>query len=171
MTTAKKKIHKHETARFLEKIVVNAGVGRLRNQPNFDEKILPEIIKELGFITGQKPAERKAKKSIAGFKIREGEIVGLQTTLRRSRMDDFLKRLIAIIFPRVKDFRGINLKNIDSNGNLNVGFRDQYVFPEVNVEKSKTAFGVQITFVPKIKNREKAVDFYRSSGVPLKKSD
>jgi len=171
MATTNKKTNKHVTARFLEKIVVNAGIGKLRNQTSFDDKILPEIIKELSIITGQKPAERRAKKSIAGFKIREGEVVGLQITIRRSRMEDFLKRIVTLVFPRVKDFRGIDIKNVDSNGNLNVGFHDQYVFPEINVEKSKISFGIQITCVPRIKDREKTIDFYKSSGVPLKESE
>lgn len=169
ITSDTKKTNKYVMARFLEKIAINAGIGKLRNQPNFDDKILPEIERELAIITGQKPAERKAKKSIAGFKIREGEVVGLQITLRGMRMDEFLKRIVAVVFPRVRDFRGLNIENIDANGNLNVGFKDQYVFPEINIEKSKIAFGIQVTCVPRIKNREEAIGFYRNSGVPLKR--
>ncbi|MDI6734054.1 MAG: 50S ribosomal protein L5 [Patescibacteria group bacterium] len=161
----KKNIH---TQNKLGKIVVNIGVGKMRNQTQFEEKILPEIMKELSVITGQKPATRAAKKSIAGFKTRTGDIIGLKVTLRRRRMEDFFTRLIRVVLPRVKDFRGIDLKNIDEHGQLNIGFREQYVFPEIMIEKSRMNFGLQVTLVPIIKNRQTAIDFYRSVGVPLK---
>lgn len=153
----------------LEKIVVNVGLGKMRNLTQFEEKLLPEVIKEISVITGQKPAVRRAKKSIAGFKTRTGDIIGLQTTLRGKRMKDFLARLINIVFPRVKDFRGIDLKNIDGGGNLNVGFKEQSAFPEINIEASKVNFGLQVTVVPKLRKREKAIELYRSLGLPLKK--
>ena len=152
----------------LEKIVVNVGLGRLSHEPNFEAKILPEIEKEIALITSQKPAKRPAKKSIAGFKIREGDIVGLKITLRQNRMEDFLNRLNNLVLPRVKDFRGLSLKNIDTNGNLNIGLKDQFIFPEINPNVSRFNFGLQITMVSKISNREKMIDFYRSIGVPLK---
>jgi len=95
----------------LEKIVVNVGIGKLSQQPNFEDKILPEVIKEVSLITGQKPFICKAKKSIAGFKVRAGQIVGLKVTLRRQKMKDFLSRLVNIALPRVRDFKGINLKS------------------------------------------------------------
>jgi len=153
----------------IEKIVVNVGVGRLSQQAGFEEKILPEITKELSLITGQKPVVCRAKKSIAGFKTRAGQIVGLKTTLRRHRMDDFLKRVINMVLPRLRDFRGIPLKNIDKNGNLNIGFKDQFVFSEINQDASKFDFGLEISIVSGTKEREKAVEFYRSLGVPLEK--
>ncbi len=131
MTTSKSK--RKFARRPLEKIVVNVGVGRARQNAQFEEKQLPEILKEIAEITGQKPAPRQAKKAVAGFKTREGDIVGLQVTLRGKRMEDFLTRLIRVVFPRVKDFRGIDPKNVDHAGNLNVGFREQYVFPEINI--------------------------------------
>ncbi|MFA6365096.1 MAG: 50S ribosomal protein L5 [Candidatus Paceibacterota bacterium] len=155
----------------LLKIVVNAGVGKLRSMQQFDDKVLPEIQKEIAIITGQKPAERKAKKSIATFKVREGEVVGLQVTLRKQRMHDFFTKVVNIVLPRVKDFRGLVLSNVDHDGNLNFGFRDQLVFPEINPEKSKVAFGIQVTVVPKIRDREKAIALYRSLGVPLMRSE
>lgn len=157
------------TKTVLAKLVVNSGVGKLRNQAQFDDKILPEIEKELATITGQKPAERKAKKSISTFKIREGEVVGLQVTLRKQRMNDFLSKVVNVVLPRVKDFRGLELSNVDHDGNLNFGFRDQTVFPEINPEKSHVAFGIQVTVVPKEKDRDAAIALYRSLGVPLKK--
>lgn len=160
-------VQKHTNV-ALAKIVVNSGVGKLRNQVQFDDKILPEIEKEFAAITGQQPAERKAKKSISAFKIREGEVVGLQVTLRKQRMHDFLNKVVNVVLPRVKDFRGLELSCVDHDGNLNFGFREQSVFPEINTEKSRTAFGVQVTVVPKVKDRAHAIDLYRSLGVPLK---
>ncbi len=153
----------------MEKIVVSVGLGKLRNQPSFEDKVLPAVEGELAVITGQKPARRQAKKSIAGFKTRTGDIIGLQVTLRGKMMADFLKRLVNLVIPRVKDFRGIDPKNIDERGNLNVGFREQFVFPEISAEKSRVNFGLQVTMVVFAKNRNDAIEFYRSIGVPLKK--
>ncbi len=153
----------------IKKIVVNVGIGRLSQQPNFEEKSLPELMKELSLITGQKPAIAKAKKSIAGFKVREGQAVGLKVTLRRQRMFNFLEKLNKIIFPRLRDFRGINLKNLDAKGNLNIGLREQTVFPEINPESSKINFGMEITIVSNVKDKEEAIELYRSLGIPLKK--
>ena len=153
----------------IEKIVVNVGIGRLIQQPNFEDKILPELIKEIALITGQKPAITKAKKSISGFKVRQGQAVGLKVTLRHQRMCNFLERLIKIVFPRLRDFRGINLKSIDPKGNLTVGLREQMVFPEINPEISKVDFGLEISIVSNTENKEEAVTLYRSLGIPLKK--
>lgn len=164
---------KHEALmknkKVIEKIVINIGIGRLSQQPNFEDKVLPELMKEMALIAGQKPAITKAKKSISGFKVREGQTVGLKITLRHQRMSDFLERLIKIVFPRLRDFRGIDLKNIDSNGNLTVGLREQTVFPEINPEISKVDFGLEISIVSNAKNKEEAMTLYRSLGIPLKK--
>ena len=151
------------------KIVINTGVGRMSQQPNFQDKILPELIKELSLITGQKPKSTAAKKSIAGFKIRQGQIVGLAAVLRRGRMYDFLDRMIKIVLPRLKDFRGIDLKNIDKKGNLSIGLREHLVFPEINQETSKFYFGLEITIVSNAKKRDEAIELYRLMGIPLKK--
>ncbi len=153
----------------LEKIVVNAGIGRLSQQANFEEKILPELIKELSLITGQKPQITAAKKSIAGFKVRQGQIMGMKTTLRRQRMYQFLERLINVALPRLRDFRGISLKNIDNNGNLSIGFKEQMIFPEINPETSKFDFGLEITIVSNAKKKDEAIELYRLLGMPLKK--
>ncbi len=150
------------------KIVINAGIGRLSQQPNFEEKILPELIRDISLITGQKPMICKAKKSIAGFKMRAGQVVGLKTTLRRKKMADFLTKLINITLPRIRDFQGISLKNIDSNGNLSIGFKEQTVFPEINPEVVKFDFGLEISIVSKAKNKEEAIEIYRQMGIPLK---
>lgn len=160
---------KKETKNFLEKIVVSIGVGKMRGATHFEDKILPEIEKELALLTGQKPARRKAKKAISNFKTRIGDVVGLQVTLRGKKMEDFFTRMNTIVFPRVKDFRGLDVKNIDANGNLNIGFKEQYVFPEIIIEQSNVSFGVQVTCVPRLQRRDAAIDFYRSAGVPLKK--
>jgi large subunit ribosomal protein L5 len=164
-----KKHHTMPVREAIEKIVVSVGVGKMRGVQHFDDKVLPEIMKEVAFITGQKPATRKAKKAISNFKTREGDIVGLQTTLRGKRMEDFFFRMNNIAFPRVRDFRGVDPKNIDERGNLNVGFKEQYVFPEIILEQSNVSFGVQVTCVTKLPDRAHAIAFYESAGVPLKK--
>jgi large subunit ribosomal protein L5 len=153
----------------LEKIVVNVGVGRMSQQPNFTEKILPEIIKDFASMTGQKPALTSSKKSIAGFKIRQGQVVGMKTTLRRRRMKDFLDKLVKIVLPRVRDFKGISLKNIDHSGNLTIGLKENVVFPEINPESVKFDFGLEISIVSNAKTRNEAIELYRLLGVPLKK--
>ncbi|MEK7146890.1 MAG: 50S ribosomal protein L5 [Patescibacteria group bacterium] len=161
------KMQQQNLEKLFEKVIVNIGVGRMRQQSQFEEKIMPEIMQELAMITGQKPSPRPTKKAIAGFKTRTGDIVGLKVTMRRKRMADFIKKIIFIVLPRVRDFRGIPLKNIDSGGNLNIGLKEQYVFSEISPEKSKVNFGLEITIVPKIKTKEKAVELYKSAGFPL----
>lgn len=153
----------------VEKIVVNAGVGRASALPSFEEKILPQIRRDLALLAGQAPQIRRAKKSIAGFKMREGQIVGLRATLRRARMVDFFNRLITIVLPRVRDFSGIELRAVDRGGVLNIGFKDEFVFPEINPEQSPVSFSLQVSVVPKKKSREAGLETFRSLGVPLKK--
>lgn len=126
-------------------------------------------MRDVSWIAGQKPQTRGAKKSIAGFKIREGQIVGLSVTLRKKKMVDFFERLIRIVLPRVKDFRGLDPKIIDKGGTLNIGLKEHQVFPEINPEQSPISFSLGISIVPRIKNREKAVEMFRALGVPLKK--
>lgn len=160
---------KNTTRNFLEKIVVNAGVGRLSQQPTFEEKGLPQVARDLALLSGQKPEARRAVKSIAGFKVREGQIVGLRVTLRSGRMVDFFTRLITIVLPRVRDFSGLELKSIDGQGVLNIGLKEQFVFPEVEIDKSPLAFTLGVNIVPRARDRGKAVQMYRRLGVPLKK--
>lgn len=168
-----------EIRRFLEKAVINAGVGRASQQPNFSaagsasgeegkKDILSQIMRDLALIAGQRPQVRRAKKSIAGFKIRQGQIVGLRVTLRGRKMVDFFERLIKIVLPRVRDFVGISLKSVDRGGALSVGFREQYVFPEVIAEESPFSFSLEATFVPRRKKRDAALEAYKKFGVPLK---
>lgn len=151
------------------KIVLNVGVGRMSQQPHFEEKILPEIMRDLALVAGQKPAATRARKSVAGFKLRAGSIVGIRVTLRRARMQDFLIRLIRVALPRVRDFRGIDLRGIDERGNLSIGLRDIAVFPEINPETAKIDFGVEISIVSTARNREEAIRLYRVIGMPLKR--
>lgn len=153
----------------VEKILINVGLGKLRTQTSFEDKILPEIVKELAIITGQKPAVRGAKKSIAGFKVREGDIIGLQVTLRGKRQEDFYNRLVNVVLPRVKDFRGITLEHLDQGNIMNFGIKEQLVFPEINADQSKVHFGLQVTIVPKAAYRREGGEFYRRLGLPLKK--
>jgi large subunit ribosomal protein L5 len=155
----------------LEKIVVSTGLGRMRNLPQFEDKLLPEIAADFAVITGQKPAPRAAKKSIASFKVREGEIVGLATTLRGQRMKDFFDRVVNIALPRVRDFRGIDLKQFDEHGNVSIGFKDHTIFPEINPEQSRTIFGVEVTMVANTTSKEEGIILFRSLGLPLKKND
>ena len=154
---------------FIEKVVVDAGVGRLGQQPSFEEKILPQILRDIAAITGQQPQLRKAKESIAGFKVREGQIVGLRVTLRREKAVDFFERLITIVLPRVRDFAGLEHSAIDQGGTLNVGVRDHLVFPEISPEKSPVSFSIGASIVPKVRNRAKSVEKFAAFGVPMKK--
>ncbi len=155
----------------IDKVVVNVGVGSMRDMSGFEDKILPQITEELGLITGQKPAPRQARKSIAGFNVREGDVVALQTTLRGSRMVDFISRVINIALPRVRDFRGLDLNKVDEGGNLNIGFKDRQVFPEVDTEESNADFGLQVTIVPKTTDKKEAIELYNDIGVPFKEED
>lgn len=153
----------------LEKVLINAGIGRLSQQPNFEEKILPELVKGIAAISGQKPVPTKAKKSIAGFKTRTGQIVGLKVSLRRRRMEDFVNKLVRVVLPRLRDFRGLDQGSVDKSGNLNIGLRDYTVFPEINPEETKIDFGLEISIVTTAKNREEAIELYKILGIPFKK--
>ena len=156
----------------IAKVVVNAGIGRLSQQQSFEEKVLPEIVRDFSAITGQYPAKRAARRSIAGFKMRQGTVVGLMTTLRGRRMMSFIAKINGIVFPRVRDFRGIGLSAVDADGNLNVGVKDHLVFPELNAELSRVPFGLQITVVPRerMQDRTRAIAFYKELGFPIEKN-
>ena len=158
-----------EVQNFLEKIVINVGLGRASQQPNFEEKMLKQASSDLAALSGQQPQVRRATKSIAGFKTREGQIIGIRLTLRARKMVDFFKRLITIVLPRVRDFSGIPLKGVDEGGCLNIGLKEQYVFTEINPEDSPLIFSLQITVVPKHKNRDEAIAAYRTFGMPFMK--
>ena len=147
------------------KIVVSIGVGKV----NKDKKRLELIVDRLARITGQAPAPRAAKKAIANFKSRVGDIVGYQVTLRGVRADNFLQKLIHIVFPRTKDFRGLNPKAIDEMGNITLGIKEHVVFPETADEELKDVFGFAITIVTTARTRDESLAFFRALRFPFKK--
>jgi large subunit ribosomal protein L5 len=158
-----------ELRNFLEKVVIDAGVGRLSQTPNFEDKTLVQVMRDIAAVTGQKPQIRRASKSISGFKIREGQIVGLRVTLRKERAVDFFERLVTIVLPRVRDFNGLPISNVDHGGTLNLGIREHLVFPEISPESSPVTFSIGVSAVPKKKNQEKSLEAFRKFGVPLRK--
>lgn len=147
----------------IDHIVVASGVGKHAKEGKF----LEDVEKGMVLLTGQKPAQTLSKKSIAGFKLRENQVAGLKVTLRGKRMDDFLKKLIHVVFPRVRDFRGVQSGCIDQNGNMSVGIREAAAFPEVDPQKIETIFGLQVTVVTTAKNKEEAKVLFESIGFPL----
>jgi len=146
----------------IQKVIVSSGVGKKR-----DKKQIELISDRLAKITGQKPAPRAAHISIASFKLREGEIVGLQVTLRGARMYDFVDKLIHIALPRTRDFRGLSAKAIDEMGNLTVGIKEHTIFPETSDEDLKDVFGLEVTIITSAKSKAEAEAFFRHLGMPL----
>ena len=145
------------------KVVVNTGVGRIR-----EEKQHEEIQRYLALVTGQKPASRQAKQAIAAFKTRKGLVIGYQITLRGKRMYDFLTRLIHVALPRTRDFKGLEEKSFDTKGNLTIGIKEHIVFPEVIGEDYHFLFGLEITIVTDGKRREEGVELLKLMGFPIK---
>lgn len=146
------------------KIVVSAGVGSFK-----DKKKIDLAIDRLSKITGQKPSLRGAKQSVAAFKIRQGDPVGLQVTLRGKRMHDFLDKLLNIAFPRTKDFRGISANSIDEMGNYTLGIREHTIFPETSDEDLRDVFGLSVTIVTTAKNKKETESYLRYLGFPFRK--
>ena len=148
----------------LEKIVINMGVG----EAAADQKILDAAVAELALISGQKPVKTIAKKAIAGFKIREGLPIGCKVTLRKTRMYEFLDRLVTIALPRVRDFRGVpNGKGFDGRGNFALGLKEQIVFPEINYDKVSAIRGMDIVFVTTAKSDSEAKALLRQFDIPF----
>lgn len=147
----------------VQKIVISTGVGSVK-----DKKRLELIEDRLARLTSQKPAPRAAKKSISTFKTRVGDLSGYQVTLRGARMQSFLDKLIHIVFPRVRDFRGLSPKSIDEMGNMTIGFKEHTVFPETADEEAKDIFGLAVTIVTTAKNKKEAEAFLRHLGLPLR---
>ena len=148
----------------IEKVVISVGSGRIDSEPKFKERIQ----KDIAAICGQKPASRTAKKSISGFKVRQGMVVGFISTLRGKRMYDFLDRLISAALPRSRDFRGIDAKSFDQKGSLNMGIREQIIFPEVDYESSKDIFPFQITVVTTAETKKEGMELLKLMGFPIK---
>jgi large subunit ribosomal protein L5 len=153
----------------IEKVVINLGIGKILNStdPANRGKVIENISSEIALISGQKPIIAKSKKAVAGFKIRKNSPVGLKVTLRRKRMYDFLDRLINIVIPRMRDFQGIKEKSIDKSGNLTIGIREYIIFPEIQPEKAKNIFGLEVTIITNAKTRKEAVELFRLLGFPL----
>jgi large subunit ribosomal protein L5 len=150
----------------LEKIVISTGIGKIN-----DAKKIELVQDRLAKFTGQKSAPRGAKKSEAAFKVREGDVVGYQITLRGERMQDFFDKLVHVALPRMRDFRGIKPSAIDEQGNITLGIPEHTIFPETSDEEQKNVFGVGVTIVTTAKSVEEADAFLRHMGVPLKKAE
>jgi large subunit ribosomal protein L5 len=154
----------------IEKVVVNTGFGRQVAEKSGEEqkRIESSTMHDLSLICGQKPVFKKAKKSIAAFKLREGLNIGTACTLRRKKMYDFLDRLIHIVLPRSRDFRGIDSKSFDKSGNLTIGMKEHIAFPEILSEKAKGIFGLEITIATNAKNKEEGSRLLKLMGFPIK---
>ena len=150
----------------LTKVIVNMGVGEAAR----DSKLIEGAIRDLTTITGQKPQVTKARKSIAQFKLREGQPIGAHVTLRNDRMWEFTDRLLSIALPRIRDFRGLSPKQFDGNGNYTFGLTEQVVFPEIEQDKVGRPRGMDITFVTTAKNDEEGRELLRALGFPFKEN-
>jgi large subunit ribosomal protein L5 len=147
------------------KISINVGAGEAVTNKNVIEKIQ----EQMSTIAGQKSIITKARTSVSAFKIRKGLAIGVKVTLRGKRMYQFLEKMIKIVIPRLKDFRGVSENNIDQNGNLNIGFPEQIIFPEIDFDKIDKIRGLQVTVVTNAKNKEKGKKLFEMLGIPFKK--
>ncbi|MDP2741361.1 MAG: 50S ribosomal protein L5 [bacterium] len=156
----------------IRKVVINSSFGKniVGKAAGEREKIQVTVTQDLSSIAGQKTRIMKSKKSIAGFKLREGLEIAAMVTLRKSKMWDFLERLIYLSLPRSHDFKGIEPKSIDKRGNLNIGFKEHIFFPEIFTEKEKTIFGLEITVVTNAKSKEEGLELYKLLGFPIKEN-
>jgi large subunit ribosomal protein L5 len=150
----------------LSKIVVSMGVGAATQDP----KILENAMRDLATVTGQQPQIRRAKRSIAQFRVREKNPVGCKVTLRGSRMYEFMDRLVSVALPRIRDFRGLAPEAVDGRGNYNLGLREQTVFPEIDIDKVTRVQGMNITIVTTARTDEEALALLRELGLPLRES-
>ncbi|MCY0902245.1 MAG: 50S ribosomal protein L5 [Firmicutes bacterium] len=150
----------------IEKVVINLGVGEAAQ----NEKVLDNAVADLTLIAGQKPVITKAKKSIAGFKLREGQKIGVKVTLRGERMYHFLDKLFNIALPRVRDFRGISPKSFDGRGNYTLGLREQLIFPEIDYDKIDKVRGMEVVIVTTAATDEEARALLTEMGAPFRQS-
>jgi large subunit ribosomal protein L5 len=151
----------------VHKVVINMGVGEATQ----NAKVLDPAVNELGQITGQKPVVTRAKKSIAAFKVREGQAIGAMVTLRGDRMYEFLDRLINVALPRVRDFRGVSGKSFDGRGNYTLGVKDQLIFPEIDYAKVEKTKGMNVTIVTTAKDDNQARTLLRHLGMPFRQDE
>lgn len=149
----------------LDKVVINVGCGEAKE----NKKVIEAIMTDLATITGQKPIECKAKKSVANFKLREGMTIGVKVTLRADRMYEFVDRLFNVAFPRVRDFRGINPNSFDGRGNYSTGIKEQLIFPEIEYDKIDAVRGMDINFITTAKTDEEAKELLTLMGAPFAK--
>lgn len=156
----------HQVPR-LEKIVVNVGLGRAKD----DKKVMETASNTIRKITGQEPIDTVAKNSIAGFKLREGNKIGIKVTLRGNKMYEFADRLINIVLPRLRDFHGVKAGAFDKSGNYSIGFTDQSVFPELTFEETTTAHGLQVVFVVKAQDVNASRALLAKLGMPFEKKE
>ncbi len=148
----------------LVKVSINQGVGKATQ----DKKLVDNALQEITLITGQKAVPTKAKKSVSNFKLREGMTIGARVTLRRTRMFEFIDRLVSVALPRVRDFRGINDKSFDGRGNYSMGITEQIIFPEIDLDKVSNITGMDITFVTTAKTDAEALALLKGLGLPFK---
>lgn len=148
-------------------VVLNVGVGKQRD----DKTFIAAVVDGLRAISGQQPHERRARKAVAGFNVRQGNLVGYRVTLRGQLADDFVRRFVGVTLPRVRDFRGLSVSSLDGHGNLSVGLSEHLAFPEINPEKVDVTFGVQATFVTSADTDEQGEALFRSLGFPLRTAD
>jgi len=150
----------------LEKVVINMGVGDVKENP----KAMDAAVGDLSLISGQKPVITKAKKSVAAFKVREGMNIGCKVTLRGNRMYEFVDKLFSLALPRVRDFRGVSGNAFDGRGNYSLGIKEQLIFPEIDIEKVEKVRGMDITFVTTAKTDEEAKELLKLLGMPFSQS-
>jgi large subunit ribosomal protein L5 len=150
----------------LEKVVLNMGVGEVKDNP----KAMDSAVNDLSIIAGQKPIITKAKKSVAAFKVREGMNIGCKVTLRAERMYEFVDKLFNVALPRVRDFRGVSKNSFDGRGNYSMGINDQLIFPEIEYDKVDKIRGMDITFVTTAKSDEEARELLKQLGMPFSQS-
>src|SRR6266545_7957782 len=151
----------HQVPR-IEKIVINMGVSA-----QFEKSAVDDATRDLGLITGRKPVINKSRKSVANFKLRQGQPIGCRVTLRRDVMYEFFDRLVAAALPRIRDFRGVSPRSFDGRGNYSLGLADQTVFPEIELDKIKRQQGMDITFVTSAQTNEEAFDLLKMMGMPF----
>ena len=146
------------------KVTINSGVGKFKQE----QKVIDEISNDITQIAGQKAVFTQAKKAIASFKTRQGQIIGIKVTLRGKRMYDFLDRLISLALPRTRDFRGFEGKAVDGNGNLNIGLKEQIIFPEISHEQVRTIFGLEVCVTTSAKKMAEGLKLFKLMGFPIK---
>ena len=149
----------------IQKVTLNVGFGRRSKEKQYIKAVVDALAK----ISGQKPVINKAKKSIASFKLREGDSIGVSATLRGKRMYNFIEKLINISFPRIRDFRGISEKSVDNTGNLTIGFKEHIAFPEIRSDEIENIFGLEISLPTSTKDCKQGLELFKLLGFPFKK--